>query len=151
MFVLNDPEQLRSIVGGTDPIVNITGGYIVNGSNGATFTNYNGDSLFLPGVKVTSSDQWDDAHYQLNGTIHLDPEGGADVGTLIHEYGHYLQQQILGDAGYYNQVAIPSVYSAATNSYDVHNAQAYEVTATYLGNNFVKNSNPGFYYNVVYK
>lgn len=122
----------------------INGGKIVNYSS-EVFGNYavyypdnGGSPIAMDGVNVSGGTfgQASDAAYQMNGEIHVGSGFDTfDVNTLAHEYGHYLQQESMGDSSYMFGVAIPSVYSVLTNPED-HSSQPFEVDATNRGEEY---------------
>lgn len=59
-----------------------------------------GDRIIFDGV--TCSDRsLGGCAYQFNGIkVGPNPEINFDIGTMIHEYGHYLQQESMGGAAY---------------------------------------------------
>ncbi|SEJ78985.1 hypothetical protein SAMN05216327_12019 [Dyadobacter sp. SG02] len=142
LSIIESEQDLNSIRGGDTIYIN--GGYIVNSGGNATFYSNNGTSFTLPGATVYSSQNWGDNHYQLSGGIYLDPNGGADVSTLIHEYGHYLQQQQMG-TGSYIAAGLGSAYSVYTNPGE-HASQPFEVQATNYGYQYIAQHYPGFVY-----
>lgn len=67
--------------------------------------------------------------YGIIGVFHNTSEA-----TVRHEYGHHLQQRMMGLGKYTSTIAIPSLISAATTNDGSHEKQWYEKWATFLGN-----------------
>jgi hypothetical protein len=101
-----------------------------------------------PGVTVSSSMTWF-ANWSYPGLgIHV--AKGQPIGTIQHEYGHYLQYQQIGILQYTFGVAIPSMWNLTFGTN--HDYQPYELEATTLAHDFygansqVSNSNYPTYY-----
>jgi LysM repeat protein len=61
--------------------------------------------------------------YGMSGGMTTPPLGifvqkGASQGLKQHEYGHFLQYKSMGALSYYKNVALPSLYNAAENSFE---------------------------------
>ena len=130
--------ELRAVTGGDRIYIN--GGYVENYGGGAAFYSNNGTCIDLPGVNVQEG--W--GAMQNNGTIVLNTSW-ADVNVLVHEYGHYLQQQEWGSSAYASQIP-GSVWSALTNSYTQHYYMPFESDAWGRGYTYVATYSPGFVY-----
>jgi hypothetical protein len=78
--------------------------------------------------------------FQWNGTIHLPNPSDFDINTVIHEYGHYIQQQDKGILSYLFTVAIPSMLSVIVDDPQEHMERSFEQNATLRGENYVKNA-----------
>lgn len=140
MYVLNTLEQ-RAIIGGDR--ININGGYLEEVNGGVYYYGNNGCSVFFKGVQVEIGGIVSDGTaYQMSGTIRIAEDwcnSTFNIYNFAHEYGHYLQQKEMGTLGYIIDVAIPSIYSAATNP-DGHGQKPYEQDATMRGNQYLTNN-----------
>lgn len=128
------PEEQRRYVGGQD-VWRIAGGYLYEVEGGTLFCGDDDRSVWFPGVSVTTWWTKKDTAYQYNGTIHIDEnwlENGFNIYDFAHEYGHYIQQYLLGDEAYDRYIAIPSMHDLATDP-EHHDEQWYEKDATERG------------------
>lgn len=110
-----------------------------NGIHGVMYYGDNGATCFFSGVRMTTKLVLNGYAYQFNGTIHVSASwasNGFNVYDFAHEYGHYLQQESMGDAEYY-KIAIQSGYSVITKP-EEHPNQPFEVQATDLGNQYLR-------------
>lgn len=110
-----------------------------NGVPGVMYYGNNGATCFFRGVRMTTQLVFKGYAYQYNGTIHVSSywvANGFNIYDFAHEYGHYLQQESMGNAEYY-KLAIQSGYSVIANP-DKHQNQPFEVQATELGNQYLK-------------
>ena len=141
MYVLNTLEQ-RTIIGGER--VNINGGYLEEVNGGVYYYGNNGCSVFFEGVEIWVSNLIRDySAYQLNGTIGIESDWcntSFNIYDFAHEYGHYLQQKTMGTYDYLTVVVPNSLYSATFNDPYTHSQQTYELQATLLGNEYLKNN-----------
>ncbi|MGE9312244.1 hypothetical protein ACLOAU_11375 [Niabella sp. CJ426] len=114
----------------------IQGGTLYADLNGTTYIGDDGAVCYFQGVSFTTDcATGGKAAYQLDGIIHVTDDwanDGFDIYKFSHEYGHYLQQQQMGDAAYYAYVVGPSVWSAATDPSN-HPNQWFEDAATVNG------------------
>lgn len=100
MPVLSEKESRTTIGGGDIVGIRINGGYLVSYDysdvGGGKFTTYQpdngGQTIVFDGVTCSYGDI-NGCAYQING-IHVGeyPEHNFDISTMIHEYGHVLQQ-----------------------------------------------------------
>lgn len=130
-----DSNLQRKFVGGGDATLRIEGGYLVDTAEGVVFKSDSGCEMFFEGVDISTSSVAEYSAYQFNGTIHISQswaDSGFGISVFVHEYGHYLQQNEMGTFKYITDVAIPSVYSAATDP-ENHSSQSYEQDATERG------------------
>jgi hypothetical protein len=153
MQVMSEDEQ-RRYVGGADSSYyygsgierKIEGGRLVETSDGVTYYSYGGDCIFFKGVKISNSSL--SSHpYQLNGTIYL-PGSGYKFDDILHEYGHYIQQQEMGGLRYFFEVAIPSVGSAIYDDItrkNLHLTRSFEVEASGKGDYYFQENFNGCY------
>jgi hypothetical protein len=110
----------------------ISGGSLIETSAGVIFRDDFGSCMFFGGVNISTIAINSNA-FQWNGTIHLPNPSNWNITDVIHEYGHYIQQQTLGTLGYLLTVAIPSMLSSIFDNYDEHMARSFEEEATRLG------------------
>jgi hypothetical protein len=110
----------------------IKGGTLIETSAGVIFHDEFGGCMFFGGVDISTNAINSNA-FQWNSTIHLPNPGDWNISDVIHEYGHYIQQQIQGTLSYLLTVAIPSMLSCIFDDYDEHMARSFEEEATRLG------------------
>ncbi len=125
------------------PELKINGGVLrsvtQDGMHGVMYYGNNGTTCFFSGVKMSST-PIDGSAFQMHGIIFVSPgwvSRGFDVYDFAHEYGHYIQQQVLPTLAYY-AIAGMSVYSYVTNTPEEHMNKPWEVQATTLGNEYLR-------------
>lgn len=138
---LNEEYISKCIGGGLVSTIDTAGGTIanwtMNGEKWAIFHSPDGSQFVLEGVHVGNNtllgQQSNTACYAW-GEIRI---GNAwtnfSFNNLIHEYGHYLQEQLHGSLYYYGHVAPASVVSVLSDPYN-HSSNPVEKEATDLGN-----------------
>ena len=135
--VLENPEKILG--GGFVSAYDINGGSITNwefmGYKYAVFTDASGKCIVLDGVNVVGCSPLASGNagggYFWNKIYVCDDYFGFD--DLMHEYGHYMQEQSMGSYSYYNTVAIPSVMSIFFKN-ENHMNMWTERIATFIGN-----------------
>lgn len=140
-------EEEKGVIGGWDPVtgyqtLQIYGGSLIEQSNGTWFYGDDGRRIFFEGIGISTSYVLDRGAYQAGGTIHVGEywaNNGFGVDKFAHEYGHYLQEQEMGGAAYWSQVAVPSAYSAWSDLSN-HDNQPYEQDATNRGQSYMNNN-----------
>jgi hypothetical protein len=130
--------EKASIIGGGNGVYVLSDGVVISNSYGSTIYYENGNCLYLDGVQISTSLVAPDTGYQWNGVIHISQPEGWSVNLLLHEYGHYIQQQEMGRWDYFWGVAAPSVWSLLTNP-DNHNSKWFEIDATKKGKEYESN------------
>ena len=108
--------------------VNIKGGSLVsydNSGKGDDYTVYQGNDgtlLVFDGVTAKNDYAPDGSAYQLNGTVHVGagPTACFDVGTMVHEYGHYLQEESWGTVPYVVAAGAGSLYGRLDQDTDYY-------------------------------
>ncbi|MDR1022695.1 MAG: hypothetical protein LBL94_05425 [Prevotellaceae bacterium] len=122
--------------GGYDHCYALHDGYLYETKDGIVVCGSNGNSILLAGVKFGT---WliEGYGFQVGGTIRLGGSRGFTVADVVHEYGHYLQQQSMSNFKYFTDVAVPSLISVITDP-DNHHKQPYEQDATERGNAYYK-------------
>jgi hypothetical protein len=124
----------KSIVGGVSVFI-LTDSIAISTQSGTSIYYLNGCTLYLSGVQMSTNMVTSGAAYQFNGTIHINPDVKWSASDIIHEYGHYIQQQEMGTWGYMTDVAIPSLWSAARDP-ENHDTKWFEKDATEKGNDY---------------
>jgi hypothetical protein len=140
-FLPLDEALLKKILGGGYvSSYNINGGTITNwtydGNNYAVYTSTDGQALVLEGVHVGSNTLWgqqSDTACYFAGEIHIG-SGWSEFGysDLLHEYGHYLQEQSMGLWEYYSQAAGSAL--SISRGGKRHSERPFEQDATSRGN-----------------
>lgn len=108
-FQAIDEDLLRKIVGGGYVSgYSINGGTITNwdyaGEKYAVYTDASGKEIILDGVHVGSNTlpfQFEGTACYFNGEIRINGWDSFEFNDLMHEYGHYLQEQSMGIIEYY--------------------------------------------------
>ncbi len=113
----------------------ISDGYLSQEENGIRIYQNNGNVIFLEGVKFSDSMVRSGTGYQWNGTIHIAEPADWSTMSIMHEYGHYLQQKNMGDFSYVVNVGIPSMTSLLIDP-ENHDNQSFEQDATSKGNEY---------------
>ena len=122
------------------------------------FSAYKGVLVFREYVTPSS--------YAIGGQINLhksvkDDVWGAGRNTVMHEYGHLVQEVLLGELPYVSNIAIPSVWTNLVNgpiSSNDYYSQPWEQTADFFGSvnrgvNFYNTNaeiNAGIYFMNIY-
>lgn len=132
MPIINENDQ-RNFVGGTKvSSIRINGGYLYSydyeNDDLGKLTVYQPDNGGAPIVfdGVNCSDgSLGGCPYQFNGIkVGPNPESNFDIGTMIHEYGHYLQQESMGAVAY---LAYAGAGSGFGNLYETVGGNYYSV------------------------
>lgn len=125
---LIDKNDQKNLLGGTDVTqVNINGGFVISYDNWGTSNDYSvyygsdGSVFVFDGVSTDNGNLLGSA-YQLNG-IHVGagPTAFFDIGTMIHEYGHHLQQEAWGTGAYAAWAGANSAYGYLSETDDYYN------------------------------
>lgn len=149
---LMDLSDQKGLLGGTDVTrVNINGGYILSYDNAGSDNDYsiyfdnNGNQIVFDGITTDNGDLNGSA-YQYNG-IHVGsgPTLFFDIGTMIHEYGHYLQQKEWGSLVYGVVAGTSSGYGHITDSDDYYQIYS-EQNASQRGQAYMNTYYPGIGY-----
>lgn len=121
-----DVEESRNIIGGGDIVgIRIKDGYLVSYDysdvGGGKFTSYQpdngGQTIIFDGV-LCSNGSLGGCPYQFCGIkVGPDPESNFGIEEMIHEYGHFLQQEEMG--------AVKYVFVAGSGSYDANHNEMY--------------------------
>jgi hypothetical protein len=131
--------EKASIIGGGNGIYVLADGVIVSNSYGSTIYYENGNCMYINNVQISTNWVTPDAGYQWNGVIHISQSENWSIDGILHEYGHYIQQQEMGRWDYFWRVAIPSMWSLLTNPSN-HNTKWFEVDATKKGSEYQSNN-----------
>jgi len=133
MPVIDENGQSEFIGGTQASSIRINGGYLIsydyeNDDLGklTVFQPDNGGALIIfDGVTCSNGDLGGCA-YQFNGIVEVgpNPETDFDIGTMIHEYGHFLQQESMGGAAY---LVYAGVGSGLGNLYEIVGGDYYSV------------------------
>lgn len=113
-------NEARNVIGGTQvSSIRINGGYLISydyeNSEMGKLTVYQpdggGQPIVFDGVTCSSSSAPDGSGFQLGGVVRVgeQPETYFDIGLMIHEYGHYLQEQSMGTGAYLLYAGIGSL------------------------------------------
>ena len=152
MPVLSEKESRTTIGGGNIVGIRINGGYLISYDysdvGGGKFTSYQpdngGQTIIFDGVTCSYGDI-NGCAYHLNG-IHVGeyPEHNFDIGTMIHEYGHYLQES--ASAGTVAYAIVAGMGSAGANAYNYLGGNYYdfptEKSASKAGQNYIDQNYP---------
>lgn len=131
MPIINDNDQ-RNFVGGTIvSSIRINGGYLYSydyeNDDFGKLTVYQPDEgapIVFDGV-TCSDGSLGGCAYQYNGIkVGPNPEANFDIGTMIHEYGHFLQQESLWDPIF---LVYAGVGSGLGNLYEIVGGDYYSV------------------------
>jgi hypothetical protein len=141
LYDISDMSDILQSASSTEPIQRGWQGVSASWDPGATET---------PGMTVSHTMTWF-ANWSFPGLgIHV--AKGQPIGTIQHEYGHYLQYQQIGIIQYTFGVALPSAWNLLFGT--DHDYQPYELQATTMAQDFyqtnsqVGNSNyPNYYTN----
>jgi hypothetical protein len=116
----------------------------------AIFTSISGIMTCLPGVQITNEFITSGAGMTVNNVIHLDTTRNG-LSDIMHEYGHFLQQEVFGSL-FYNGSIVPASLLSATFSPNNHQKAWTETganalsmlffgpTAPIVGNSYYKSS-----------
>jgi hypothetical protein len=137
-------EFLKKILGGDGYVssFDMNGGTVTNWQYGndryAVFSSNDGRVIVLEGVHVgndTLPFQSSDTACYFGGNIRIGSDwDNFDFNDLMHEYGHYLQNQDMSSLLYYYGAA-GSVINMATGG-DGHSQMPFEQDATNRGNSY---------------
>lgn len=129
MPIVNENEQ-RNFVGGTKVTsIRINGGYLYSydyeNDDLGKLTVYQpdngGDPIVFDGVTCSDCSAPDGSAYQFNGICVGDnPSSNFDIGTMIHEYGHFLQQEEMGTIRYGLYAGAGSLYGRLNPEVDYY-------------------------------
>ena len=137
-------EEQKLTIGGKD-VWRISGGYLYEVDGGVLFCGDDDRSVWFPGVEISTHLVAESTAYQYNGTIHISEDwlkDGFNIYDFAHEFGHYIQQYLVGDKLYYKYIAIPSMHDLYTDP-EHHDEQWYEKDATDRGYKHMYNQ--GYY------
>lgn len=128
MPIINESDQ-RNFVGGTIVTsIRINGGYLYSydyeNDDLGKLTVYQPDNggapIIFDGVNCSDGSLGGCA-YQLNGIkVGPNPESNFDIGIMIHEYGHYLQQEEMGTIAYVIYAGLGSAYGNVVPGVDYY-------------------------------
>ena len=129
MPVIDENGQSEFIGGTQASSIRINGGYLIsydyeNDDLGklTVFQPDNGGALIIfDGVTCSNGDLGGCA-YQFNGIVEVgpNPETDFDIGTMIHEYGHFLQQEEMGTVAYLAYAGSGSAYGYTFSGVDYY-------------------------------
>lgn len=150
MPVLNEEEE-QSIVGGTKvSSIRINGGYLISydyenelGQLTVFQPDGGGQPIVFDGVVCSNSSAPDGSAYQLNGIVRVgdSPEYYFNIGLMIHEFGHYLQQEEKGTISYLWYAGKGSLEGRMDKDIDYYDIPS-ERDASNRGNNYMNQYYP---------
>lgn len=116
------------------------------GDDGGKVTVYNpdngGQSVVFDRVVFSSGTAPDGSAYQLNGVIRVgeNPAEIFDISLMIHEYGHYIQQEEMGTMTYLVYAGSGSAYGRMSDTpyYQILS----EADASNRGNEYIDSCYP---------
>jgi hypothetical protein len=123
-----DKNGQNGFVGGTIVTsIRINGGYLISydyeNEDLVKLTVYQPDSgstIVFDGV-TCSTGSLNGSAYQFNGIkVGEDSEANFDIGTMIHEYGHFLQQEEMGTVAYLAYAGSGSAYGYTFSGVDYY-------------------------------
>ncbi|MCF0194297.1 MAG: hypothetical protein HUK00_03850 [Bacteroidaceae bacterium] len=134
-------ERVQEEVGTSGRRLRIRDGVLEVQEGGVMYCGENGSECFFPGVTAAFYGRMHDrmvpkTAYQLNGHIGVSPSWETfGVMDFAHEYGHHLQQKVMGWKYYIRGLC--SMCSMVMNRAG-HRDEAFEREATRLGAEFVR-------------
>ncbi len=143
---LNTPSSSSSGTSNTSVTeVKINGGTLVSYNNSGKKDDYtvyqgnDGSLVVFEGVTAKNDYAPDGSAYQLNGTVHVGagPTACFDVGTMVHEYGHHLQEESWGTFPYAIAAGLGSLIGRLDESIDYYKDIPTESNANERGQGYI--------------
>lgn len=150
MPVLQNNEACNVIGGTKVSSIRINGGYLISydyeNEDLGKLTVYQpdggGQPIVFDGVTCSNSSAPDGSGFQLGGVVRVgeEPERYFDINLMIHEYGHYLQEESMGTAAYLAYAGSGSLWGRIKDTpyYDIPS----EKDASNRGNDYMNTYYP---------
>ncbi len=125
MPIISEIEQQEFIGGNKITSIRINGGYLISydyendtlGKLTVYQPDNGGNPIVFDGVTCSNSSAPDGSAYQFNGVrVGDNPSLYFNIGDMIHEYGHYLQQEGMNNVTYLVYAGGGSLIGRITNT-----------------------------------